>query len=40
MNLGEELRKDPYNIYLLREKAITFASRGLKDRALMIIIKF
>ena len=36
MKLDEELRKDPNNIYLLREKAITFASMGLKDRALMI----
>lgn len=30
------LRKDSNNIYLLCEKAITFASMGLKDRALMI----
>lgn len=36
LKLDEELRKDPNNVYLLREKAITFASMGLKDRALMI----
>ena len=36
MELDDELRKDPNNIYLLREKAINFASMGLKDRALMI----
>ena len=36
LKLDAELRKDPNNIYLLREKAVTLASMGLKDRAIMV----
>ena len=39
MGLDEELRKDPENIFLLREKAKALSSMGLKDNALNIYDK-